>query len=82
MTLDWQTLDRWMMGEAWTGARIREHLAVLCDEIGPRWSSSEAEWAAIDYLGGQMADAGLDGVAEEPYTVDTWAWSETQAHVV
>ena len=82
MDLDWHSLDRWMMGEAWTGSSIGAHLAVLCEEIGPRWSSSEAEWAAIRYLRGQMEQAGLAYVAKEPYTIDTWSWSKAEARVV
>ena len=54
MQLDWHSLDRWMMGEAWTGTCIETHLNKLCREIGPRWSSSEAEWAAIHYLREQI----------------------------
>ena len=64
MTLDWHTLDRWMMGEAWTGSSIEAHLNKLCRDIGPRWSSSEAEWqefvGLVDYYhrrrGGQRQE--------------------------
>src|SRR5690606_29245358 len=82
MALDWQSIDRWVMGEAWTGARIREHLRVLCEEIGPRWSSSPAEWRAIRYIQRQMEAAGLDPVAVEEYPLETWAWQWAQARVV
>jgi hypothetical protein len=40
MTLDWHPLDRWMMGEAWTGAFIQPHRHALSERIGPRWSST------------------------------------------
>ena len=82
MKLDWHTLDRWMMGEAWIGSSIEAHLDKLCQEIGPRWSSSEAEWAAIHYLREQMERAGLEQVSEQTYTVDTWSWSSAEARVV
>lgn len=82
MKLDWGALDRWMMGEAWTGSPIRAHLAELCDRIGPRWSSSEAEWQAIHYIRDQMQLAGLEQVAAEEYPLDTWAWSRAEARVV
>jgi len=82
MKLDWHTLDRWMMGEAWIGSPIETHLNKLCREIGPRWSSSEAEWVAIHYLREQMERAGVEEVFEQSYTVDTWSWSKAEAQVV
>jgi hypothetical protein len=82
MNLDWHTLDRWMMGEAWTGAQIQAHLYQLCDHIGPRWSSSDGEWAAIHCLREQVERASLDQVAEEAYEIDTWSWSLAKAQVV
>jgi hypothetical protein len=82
MDLDWGVLDRWMMGEAWIGSRIRVHLSELCDRIGPRWSSSEAEWQAIHYIRDQMQLDGLEQVALEEYPLDTWAWDKAEAHVV
>jgi len=82
MTLDWRTLDRWLIGEAWTGSRIEAHLAELCDRIGPRWSSTDAEWAAIGYLRDQMQAAGLQHVAAEEYPLDTWSWRRAEATVV
>jgi hypothetical protein len=82
MRLDWRTLDRWMMGEAWSGSRIDTHLTELCDRIGPRWSSSEAEWAATHYIRDQMQSAGLEQVAAEEYPLDTWSWRKAEACVV
>ena len=82
MELDWQTLDRWMMGEAWTGSRIRAHLGELCERIGPRWSSSEAEWETIHHVHDQMEAAGLENAAVEEYALDTWAWRKAEAQVV
>ena len=82
MNLDWHSLDRWMMGEAWTGARIDAHLAELCERIGPRWSSSAAEREAIHYLRDQMQACGLEGVAVEEFPLNTWSWQAAEARVV
>ena len=79
MDLDWTNLDRWLIGEAWTGSRLGEHLATICDQIGPRWSSSEAEWETIHYIRDQMQAVGLDPVAVEEYQLETWAWSKAEA---
>lgn len=34
--VDWETTDRWLFGEAWTGAHIARHARQLCDVIDPR----------------------------------------------
>ena len=59
MEIDWQTVDRWLVGEAWVGSRIDAHIAKLCREIGPRWSSSPEEKKAVEYVTEQMAANGL-----------------------
>ncbi|MBN1687200.1 MAG: M28 family peptidase [Spirochaetales bacterium] len=82
MELDWHAIDRWLIGEAWAGSRINEHLAELCDRIGPRWSSSEAEWEVIRYIHDQLRAAGLDQVATDEYELDTWSWKKAEARVV
>ena len=72
MSLDWGALDRWVMGEAWTGSRMEAHVRELCDHIGPRWSSSEAERQATHYIRDQMeADGGLPGDNMEARIVRT-----------
>ncbi|MDP6780104.1 MAG: M28 family peptidase [Candidatus Latescibacteria bacterium] len=79
MDLDWRVLDRWMMGEAYTGSSIEAHAVELCDNIGPRWSSSEAEQEATAYIRGQMEAEGLDRAELEPYDLETWSWSRAEA---
>jgi hypothetical protein len=82
MNLDWYEIDRWLIGEAWVGSRIHEHLRELCDRIGPRWSSSEAEWQTIHYIRDQMRAGGLANAAVEEFQLDTWAWSKAEARVM
>jgi hypothetical protein len=82
MNLDWRAIDRWIMGEAWTGSRIREHLRELCDNIGPRWASSEAERQAANYIRDQMQAQGLQDVALEAFQMDTWAFTRAEAKVI
>jgi len=33
MRPDWTSIDRYLIGEAWTGSRIVEHAGVLCETI-------------------------------------------------
>ena len=58
MELNWREIDRWIFGEAWTGSQIGDHVEVLCEQIGPRWASSEGERQAVEYLREQFAQAG------------------------
>jgi len=80
--LNWPEIDRWLMGEAWTGSRIVQHVRHLCEVIGPRWASSPAEWQATQYIKAQYEAVGLDQATLEPYEMDTWAWDDGDARLV
>lgn len=82
MTQDWHALDRWIMGEAWIGSSIQEHLVQLCDTIGPRWSSSEAERQTVDYVRSRFESAGLARARLEEYALDTWQCEHSEAELV
>ena len=82
MELDWRSIDRFIVGEAWTGARIGEHLEELCENIGTRWASSEGEWKAVNYIRDQLKEMGIDRAELEEYELDTWEWSRAQAQLV
>ena len=79
MQLDWKAIDRYLIGEAWTGSRIAEHAHVLCEQIGPRWSSSPQEAETIRYVQGQMVADGLDRAESEPFDLQTWSFSKAEA---
>ena len=81
MGLNWREIDRWIFGEAWTGSRIGEHVEVLCEQIGPRWASSEGERQAVEYLREQFAQAGLADAALEEFALDTWEYKRAGATV-
>ncbi|MEZ4865722.1 MAG: M28 family metallopeptidase [Caldilineaceae bacterium] len=81
MALDWRTVDRWLMGEAWTGSGMDQHLAVLCDQIGPRWSSSSAERKTVEYIHAQLVASGVDHTALEEYSLQTWHYARAEAHL-
>ncbi|MBN60557.1 MAG: hypothetical protein CME20_04285 [Gemmatimonadetes bacterium] len=81
MELDWQAIDRWIFGEAWTGSKVRDHVDVLCEQIGPRWASSAAEKEAAEYIRGQFVESGLAGAALEEFELDTWAYDRAEASV-
>lgn len=78
MELDWRTIDRWLMGEAWTGSLIPQHLVELCDRIGPRWASSPAEWQTVTYIREQFTQSGLRNSTLEEYPLQTWDYSRAE----
>ncbi len=82
MELDWHDLDRWLMGEAWVGSSIHQRLLRLCDDIGPRWSSTRAEAEAVAYIRDELDAAGLSRAALEEYTLDTWALDAATATII
>ncbi len=82
MELDWHAIDRWVLGEAWAGSRIGKHLVELCDNIGPRWSSSEAERRAANYIMERMRSDGLENAALEEFELDSWSCARAEARTV
>ncbi len=82
MALDWAAIDRWLMGEAWVGSQIEQHLAMLCQQIGPRWSSSAGERQAVAYIRERMVAAALTDARLEDFPLDTWEHGRATASVV
>jgi hypothetical protein len=80
--VDWETTDRWLFGEAWTGAHIAEHARQLCDVIGPRWSGTDAEWRTIEYIRDRFRAAGLDEIDVEEFDIASWSWSKADVRIV
>ena len=46
--MNWPSVDRWVMGEAWVGSRIAEHLQVFCDDIDVCWAGTASEQQAAE----------------------------------
>ncbi len=82
MTLNWHEIDRFLMGEAWAGSLINQHVTELCDVIGPRWGGSEEDRRAADYIRSQMEAANLDRAEIEPFQIDTWSHGKVEIRLV
>ncbi len=82
MTLDWAKIDRWLVGEAYVGSRLEEHLTELCTNIGPRWATSPADLKAAEYIKDRMAEAGLSDARLEEFEMHTWEHDAAEAHLV
>ncbi|MDA1279517.1 MAG: M28 family peptidase [Chloroflexi bacterium] len=72
LELNWHEIDRFLIGEAWAGSQISQHVTELCDVIGPRWGGSNEDRRAAEYIHRQMELAGLDRAEIEPFKLDTW----------
>jgi hypothetical protein len=81
MQLDWQQIDRFLMGEAWVGSRIGAHLTMLCDTIGERWASSPGEWRAVNYIRDQFAASSLSNPRLEEYALQSWRHGAATAQI-
>ena len=81
MIHDWMKIDSWITGEAWVGSRISDHVRYLCEEIGPRWASSDGERRAVEYIRGQMEDMGLSGATLEEFPLRTWEHGDAVGRV-
>ena len=81
MNIDWDEIDRRIMGEAWVGSRLKDHLTELCTRIGPRWASTPGEHQAAHYIKGQMDRAGLTQTDLEEFDLDTWDHEPAEAHI-
>jgi aminopeptidase YwaD len=71
MSKEWQSSDRWLMGEAWVGSRIGAHVTALCDDIGVRWAGTENERRAAQYIVKQLDSISLDEATIEEFELRT-----------
>jgi hypothetical protein len=69
--LDWNRIDRWIMGEASVGSGIPESVDVLCRQIGVRWAGTEGERAAAEFVADQLKSYSLSGAGVQQYTLQT-----------
>jgi hypothetical protein len=74
--MNWHEIDRFLMGEAWSGSLINKHLTQLADVIGPRWGGSPEDRRAAEYIRDEMEAAGLDTAKLEPFTMESWNHGE------
>ena len=58
-----------------SAARIRRHWNVLCEEIGERYSGTEGEQRAADYIERQFRQLGLENVHQHRFEFPNWDFS-------
>ncbi len=72
MTLNWNDIDRRLMGNAWVGSPIAAHVARLCDEIGVRWAGSDAERRSAQYIADRFKEYSLTDPRMEEFELQSW----------
>ena len=82
MELNWNTIDRFVFGEAWTNSLIKSHADTLCEHIGPRWATSESEFATANFIREQFIRDGLDNPVLEDFNLPTWSYTRSLAKLV
>tara|TARA_B100000579_G_C22824862_1_gene852531 strand:+ start:695 stop:2068 length:1374 start_codon:yes stop_codon:yes gene_type:complete len=82
MELNWNTIDRFVFGEAWTNSLIKSHADTLCEHIGPRWATSESEFATANFIREQFIRDGLDNPVLEDFNLPTWSYTRSLAELV
>ncbi|MDP6506271.1 MAG: M28 family peptidase, partial [Planctomycetota bacterium] len=78
---NWNAIDRWIVGESWIGSQFEEHLTELCVNIGERWSSSEGERRAGEYIRGRYDSFGLADARLDDVPLDTWEFSSAEGSI-
>jgi Iap family predicted aminopeptidase len=71
MQLSWPSIERWLMGEAWIGSQLADHVTVLCDRIGVRWAGTGNERKAAEYITEQFDALPLADSAIEEFKLQT-----------
>ena len=79
---DWKTVDKWLMGEAFVGSRLDEHLYEICERIGPRWAGTAGDEAAGQYIKDRFEEFGLSEPRFEEFDLKAWDYSVCEGRVV
>ena len=79
---DWKTVDKWLMGEAFVGSRLDEHLYEICERIGPRWAGTAGDEAAGRYIKDRFEEFGLSDPRFEEFDLKAWDYSVCEGRVV
>ena len=82
LKIDWQQVDRWLIGEEWIGSLINTHISKLCRDIGPRWSGSAEEEMAVAYVIEQFISSGLLDPRIEEFELHSWEHGPDKASIV
>ena len=79
---DWHTIDKWLMGEAFVGSRLDEHLYEICERIGPRWAGTPGDEAAGRYIKARFEEFGLSDPRLEGFDLKAWDYSVCEGSIV
>ncbi len=79
--MDLDSLDKTLIGEAWTSSDLYANLEALCD-IGSRFAGTSSERQARDFILDRFAAYGLDNAHLDPFNYLGWRRGICQATIV
>jgi hypothetical protein len=81
LMLDWNRIDRWIMGEASVGSGIPETVDVLCRQIGVRWAGTDGERAAAEFVADRLKACSLSDAGVQQYALHTADCHSAALHI-
>lgn len=75
-------VERRMLGDIYTSSAAMDNLTVLCDDFGSRFSGTEGERQAVDFLARTFQEYGLENVHTEEYGYMGWTRGPARVEVV
>jgi Iap family predicted aminopeptidase len=76
------SIERQMVGNIYTSVTVMDMLAVLCDDVGPRFGGTEAERRGAEYIAETFKRYGLSNVHLEPFQFDGWSRGEAKLEII
>lgn len=80
--MNYQSMDDKIFSRVWTDRTVEETLRYLCDECNGRFSCSEDERRAGDYMLAQFKAYGLENVHPETFEMMGWVRGESTLNVI
>ncbi|MCP4543909.1 MAG: M28 family peptidase [Chloroflexi bacterium] len=76
------SLDRQIVGDAYTSTETMDNLIILCDDFGSRFGGTEGERQAAEFFKAKMEEYGLSNVHLEPIEYVGWTRGEAKLEIV
>jgi aminopeptidase YwaD len=76
------SIDRQIVGDAYTSTETMDNLIVLCDEFGSRFGGTEGERKAAEFFKTKLKEYGLSNVRLEPIEYIGWTRGEAELEIV
>jgi len=76
------SIDRQIVGDAYTSTEAMDNLIILCDDFGSRFGGTEGERQAAEFFKAKLEEYGLSNVHLEPIEYIGWTRGEAKLEIV